>query len=207
MAPVRAMASRYESHSDEELFFLHRDGDPKALAELLERYRRPVMTYLVRTVGDRALAEEAFVDTFLALHQASHAYQAQGAFRSFVFRIARNRAVSALRRTAERIHRLSSSIEAAAEDERRPRLQLVHGGVGPERTASARRRLRAVEDALATLPERHRTALLLYNVEGIPYPEIAQILDVPLGTVKTWIHQARKGLKKQLGDAFSDVGR
>jgi len=207
MASLRAMANRYESHSDEELFFLHRDGDPGAMAELLERYRRPVMTYLVRTVSDRGLAEEVFVDTFLALHQASAAYQAQGAFRSFVFRIARNRAVSALRRTPERIKRLSSSIEAVPDDDRRPRLQLVHGGVGPERSTGARRQLRAVEEALNALPERHRTALLLFNVEGVPYPEIAQILDVPLGTVKTWIHQARKGLKKQLGDAFSDVGR
>jgi RNA polymerase sigma-70 factor (ECF subfamily) len=208
MIGAAAMSMSLQSCTDEELFLQHRDGDPRALAMLLERYRRPLTSFLVRTVHDRALAEEVFVDTFLALHKASDRYEPQGAFRSFVFRIARNRAVSALRRAAERVGRAGLSIDAPiGVDDPRPRLQLVHGGAGPERHTSAKRRLEQVEAALNRLPERHRSALLLYNVEGIPYPEISEILGVPLGTVKTWIHQARKGLRKELGEEFAEVGR
>lgn len=202
------MTLRMQDLSDEELFLAHRDGAPRALAVLLERYRRPVMSFLVRTVQDRGLAEEVFVDTFLALHRASGSYREQDAFRSFVFRIARNRAISALRRASERVGRRGVSIDAPTSDEdARPRLQLVHGGAGPEREVAARRGLDRVEAALASLPERHRTALLLFHVEGMPYPEIAEVLGVPLGTVKTWIFQARQGLKRALGDDAADALR
>lgn len=193
--------------TDEQLLIAHRDGDGGALAELLERYRGPVMSYLVRTVRDRALAEEVFIDTFLALHKAAANYTEQGAFRAWVFRIARNRAVSALRKVHERIMRQSVSLSPQPDDDGRPRLQLLQGGAGPERITAAREQLDRLEEAIAALPENRRTALLLYHVEGLSYPEVAESLDVPLGTVKTWIHQARKGLRASLGERFVEQGR
>jgi RNA polymerase sigma-70 factor, ECF subfamily len=193
--------------TDEQLLIAHRDGDGKALAELLERYRGPVMTYLVRTVRDRALAEEVFLDTFLALHKAAAKYTEQGAFRAWVFRIARNRAVSALRKVHERIMRQSVSLSPDPEEGPRPRLQLIQGGAGPERLTAAREQLDQLDVAIAALPENRRSALLLYHVEGLSYPEVAESLDVPLGTVKTWIHQARKTLRVSLGERFVEQGR
>ena len=196
-----------DARSDEQLLIAHRDGDGGALGELLERYRGPVMTYLVRTVRDRALAEEVFLDTFLALHRAAAKYTEQGAFRAWVFRIARNRAVSALRKVHERIMRQSISLSPDPDDNGRPRLQLLQGGAGPERLAAAREQLDLLEVAIAALPENRRSALLLFHVEGLSYPEVAASMDVPLGTVKTWIHQARKGLRATLGERFVEQGR
>lgn len=193
--------------TDEQLLIAHRDGDRGALGELLERYRGPVMTYLVRTVRDRPLAEEVFLDTFLALHKAAADYTEQGAFRAWVFRIARNRAVSALRKVHERIMRQSVSLSPDPEDGSRPRLQLIQGGAGPERLTAAREQLDQLDVAVAALPENRRSALLLFHVEGLSYPEVAEALDVPLGTVKTWIHQARKSLRVALGERFVEHGR
>ncbi len=191
--------------SDEELLFAHRDGDPTALAELIDRYRGPVMTYLVRTLRDRALAEEVFIDTFVALHKSAADYTPQNAFRAYVFRIARNRAISALRRVHERIMRQSVSLSPEPDDSR-PRFQLIQGGAGPERLTAARQQIDQLEDAIAALPENRRTALLLVHVEGLSYPQAAEAMDVPLGTVKTWIHQARKSLKAVLGERFVERG-
>lgn len=193
--------------TDEQLLIAHRDGDGTALRELLERYRGPVMTYLVRTVRDRALAEEVFVDTFFALHKAASKYNEQGAFRAWVFRIARNRAVSALRKVHERVMRQSVSLSPDPDNDDRPRLQLLQGGAGPERLTAAREQLDRLEEAIAALPENRRSALLLFHVEGLSYPEVAETLQVPLGTVKTWIHQARKGLRASLGERFVEQGR
>lgn len=193
--------------TDEELLIAHRDGDGAALAELIERYRGPVMTYLVRTVRDRPLAEEVFLDTFLALHKAAAGYSEQGAFRAWVFRIARNRAVSALRKVHERIMRQSVSLSPDPEEGLRPRLQLIQGGAGPERLTAAREQLDQLDTAIAALPENRRSALLLFHVEGLSYPEVADALGVPLGTVKTWIHQARKTLRASLGERFVEQGR
>ena len=194
-----------EPRTDEELLFAHRDGDRLALGELLERYRGPVMTYLVRTLRDRALAEEVFIDTFVALHRSCHTYNPQNAFRAYVFRIARNRAISALRRVHERVMRQSVSLSPEPDDSR-PRLQLIQGGAGPERLTAAREQLDRLEAAIDALPENRRSALLLVHVEGLSYPEAASALDVPLGTVKTWIHQARKTLRAELGDRFVERG-
>lgn len=194
-----------DERTDEELLFAHRDGDRFALGELLERYRGPVMTYLVRTLRDRALAEEVFIDTFVALHRSAEKYKPQGAFRAYVFRIARNRAISALRRVHERIMRQSVSLSPEPE-ETRSRFQLIQGGAGPERLTAARQQLDKLEIAVAALPENRRSALLLVHVEGLSYPEAAAALDVPLGTVKTWIHQARKTLRVELGERFVEGG-
>jgi RNA polymerase sigma-70 factor (ECF subfamily) len=207
-APFPARVTREimgDHRTDEDLLFAHRDGDRHALAELIDRYRGPVMTYLVRTLRDRPLAEEVFIDTFLALHRAADTYQPQGAFRAYVFRIARNRAISALRRVHERISRRSLSL-SPEPDEVRPRFQLIQGGAGPEQLTGTRQQLDRLDEAIAALPENRRSALLLVHVEGLSYPEAAEALDVPLGTVKTWIHQARKTLRQELGDRFVEWG-
>ena len=195
-----------DHRSDAELLTAHRLGDATALRELMERYRVPVTTFLVRTVRDRALADEVFVDTFMALHRAAGDYDDQGAFRAWVFRIARNRAISALRRVHERTMRSATRLDEDPEVTGRPRLQLVHGGAGPERSFAAKEQLDRLEGAIGRLPENRRSALLLFHVEGLSYPEVAEVLDVPLGTVKTWIFQARKQLRAELGDQYVEEG-
>lgn len=182
---------------DEQLLVRHREGDATALPQLIERHRRSLMTFLRRTVQNPELAEEVFVDTFYAVHRAADRWTPDASFRTFLFRIGRNRAVSALRKAAEKTSRLGTPIEV----EGRPRLTLVDGGAGPERRASAREQLRRTEAALADLAEPRRTALLLHHVDGLSYPEIAQVMEVPLGTVKTHIFQARRHLKRALADS------
>ena len=181
---------------DEQLLLRHREGDTTALPQLIERHRRGLMTFLRRTVQDPELAEEVFVDTFYAVHKAADRWTPDASFRTFLFRIGRNRAVSALRRAAEKTSRLGTPLHVDG----RPRLTLVDGGADPERRAAARERLRQTDAALADLAEPRRTALLLHHVEGLSYPEIAQVMEIPLGTVKTHIFQARRHLKRTLAD-------
>lgn len=178
--------------TDEQLLRRHVAGDGGALAELIDRHRVPLMTFLRRTVPDEQVAEEVFIDTWLAIHRAAAKWRPEAQFRTFLFQVGRNRAVSALRRKGEAGRRASVLYTSGRH------LRLVPGGADPERAAGARERVRRTEEAVATLSEPRRTALLLHAVEGLSYPEIAEVMSCPLGTVKTHIFQARKALREQL---------
>ncbi len=181
--------------TDEVLVRRHCEGDGLALPALMERHRGSLMTFLRRTVPDEQLAEEVFVDTWLAIHRAAPQWRPEAKFRTFLFRVARNRAVSALRTRGEAGRRKAVLYTSGRH------LRLVPGGADPERSASARQALTRLEIAIAALPEPRRCALLLHHVEGLSYPEIADVMECPLGTVKTHLHQARKTLKELLSAA------
>lgn len=179
--------------TDEALLRRHSTGDSLALSALMERHRGALMNYLRRTTGSPELAEEVFVDTWFAVHKAAASWVPEAKFSTFLFRIGRNRAVSALRGKGEAGRRKSVMYTSGRH------LRLVPGNGDPEHKASARERLGNLEAAIAQLSEPRRTALLLHHIEGLSYPEIADVMGCPLGTVKPHIFQARKELRETLG--------
>jgi RNA polymerase sigma-70 factor, ECF subfamily len=176
-------------------------GHEAAFRELVRRYERPVFSLLYRMVRDRALAEDLAQETFIKVLNAIGSYNPQFKFSSWIFKIANNAAIDHLRKRELETLSLDGSPHATTPDEMRATtLQLGDRGESPLQELEARELGGAIEHAIARLRPEYRSCILLRHVEGHSYEEIARILDLPLGTVKTYIHRARNELRTYLED-------
>jgi RNA polymerase sigma-70 factor (ECF subfamily) len=161
-------------------------GDGQAFGALILRYRKMVLGVAYRICGDAALAEDIAQETFIRVWDKLSTFRPEGNFRAWVCRIAANLTVDALRKHKPTV----SLIEASGgtwDDE-------------PEAAALSSERAVAVRAAIAKLPVHSRAVLVLREYEGFSYQEIADALDVPLGTVKSRLNDARRRLRTELAE-------
>jgi RNA polymerase sigma-70 factor (ECF subfamily) len=174
--------------SDERLAVQARDGSGEAFAELVRRYERPVWSLIARMVRDRGQAEDLAQDAFLRAWRKLHTYDPARPFRSWMFKIAHNLTLDALRKA-----QLDTvPLETPGDESIDPLARLQDEAADPDHHAHQRRAVQELERAVAELRPEHRAAMLLRFREGLSYEEIAEILELPLGTVKTHLHRARK---------------
>lgn len=185
--------------SDDALMRLFQDGDEPAFHVLFERYRALTYNYARMLLRDDGRAEDVLQETFLAVARTAKRYEPRGHFRTWLFRIVRNRCLNRLE--SERLRR------TVAQD---PALTLRGAGEtasltpSPAERAQAAERLALVQDALRKLPERQREAVVLYAFDSMTYQEIGDILEVPINTVKTIIHRGRAALARAVEQAERD---
>jgi RNA polymerase sigma-70 factor (ECF subfamily) len=185
--------------SDQEIVALARDGREAAYRELIHRYERPVFSLIYRMVRDRELAEDLAQDTFVKVLNALESYRAEYKFSSWIFKIANNVAIDQLRRRELDTLSLDGAPDARTADEvEATALQAVHRGETPLAELESRELGSIIEQAIGRLRPEYRACILLRHVEGRSYEEIAEALDLPLGTVKTYIHRARHELREYL---------
>ena len=175
---------------DARLIDLVLSGDSAAYSVLVRRYQDRLFTALVHIASSRDeaedVAQEAFIQAFLKLAS----FERQSSFYTWLYRIAFNTAISRKRRK-----RVESSIEQAKDavgDEPADR------GERPDGRLLREERAELIQRALGELSEEHRAILVLREMEGCDYEEIAKILDLPVGTVRSRLHRARLQLKEQL---------
>jgi RNA polymerase sigma-70 factor (ECF subfamily) len=173
-------------------------GNEAAFRELLRRYERPVFSLLYRMVRDRALAEDLAQETFVKVFNGMASYRREFKFSSWIFKIASNAAIDHLRRRELDTLSLDGSPDTPLPTRSRS-LQLSDRGESPLAELEARELGTTIEQAIARLRPEYRACILLRHVEGYPYDRIAEMLDLPLGTVKTYIHRARNELRDSLG--------
>jgi RNA polymerase sigma-70 factor (ECF subfamily) len=178
---------------DRELVLRWRSGDRSAFEALIRRHERRVYRLLLRMLGSKEEAEDAAQETFLNLHRHGHRFRGDALFSTFVYRVAANAALNR-RRTLGR----SRAREAGLQRLQESGAELPSAPVDPERAAVAAEQRAGVQAALLELVPRLRLPLVLYDLEGLPYPEIAKLLDLPEGTVKSRIHRARERLREIL---------
>jgi RNA polymerase sigma-70 factor (ECF subfamily) len=189
----------YKKLTDQEVVALAREGREVAYRELIGRYERPVFSLIYRLVRDREKAEDLAQETFIKVLNALDRYDPSFKFSSWIFKIAHNTALDLLRKKEPDTLSLDGSPHAeTASDIEASTLTAVSTDESPEDFASSREVGAQIEHAIARLRPEYRTAILLCHVEGRPYEEIADIMEVPLGTVKTYIHRARIELKAYL---------
>lgn len=185
--------------TDHELVTFARSGSEKAYRELLDRYQRPVFSLVYRMVRDRELSEDLAQETFVKVFNHLDSYNPKYKFSSWIFKIASNLAIDHLRRKELDTVSLDGSRHARTADEAESsRITVASTDENPEELLEARELGEEIEAAIGELRVEYRTAILLRHVEGRPYEEIAEIMDVPLGTVKTYIHRARGELREML---------
>jgi len=194
-----ADATDLASLTDQEIVALAREGREAAYRELIRRYERPVFSLVLRMVRNRQLAEDLAQETFIKALNAIASYRPEFKFSSWIFKIANNAAIDHLRRKDLETLSLDGSPNATTADEIEATvLQVGDRGATPLAALESRELGTAIEQAIGRLRPEYRSCILLRHVEGLAYEEIAQLLDLPLGTVKTYIHRARHELRDSL---------
>lgn len=164
--------------------------EPSALERLYDRYARPVYSLVLRITRQAPAAEEIVQDVFLQLWNNAHRYQAaRGRLGPWLFTLARNRALDYLRLKSERQRRREDSMEIEPAG---------FAGGDFESSVDLQRRAERVRAMMAALPAPQRQAIELAFFEGLTHSEIAQSLDEPLGTVKSWIRNGLLRLRESL---------
>lgn len=185
--------------SDQQVVLIARGGREAAYRELIRRYERPVFALLFRMVRDRELAEDLSQETFVKALNAIDSYRPEFKFSSWIFKIANNAAIDHLRRRELDTLSLDGSPHAETpEAMQATALQIGMRQESPLEAVEARELGSAIEAAIGRLRPEYRSCILLRHVEGRAYEEIAEILSLPLGTVKTYIHRARNELRLAL---------
>ncbi|HEX7998497.1 MAG TPA: sigma-70 family RNA polymerase sigma factor [Pyrinomonadaceae bacterium] len=187
-----------EPPTDHALLEATRTGNEEAFAELVARYRNQITSYIYRMTNDYDGAVDLAQETFVRVYQAAERYHSSYAFSTYIYRIATNLAISELRKRKRRklisLTGFFGATEGAEEREFNP------PDVRPLQDAElvdAERR-NAVARAITTLPEKYRAPLVLRDVEGKSYEEIARILETSEGTIKSRISRARGFLRDKL---------
>lgn len=185
--------------SDQEVVALARSGAETAYRELVRRYERPIFSLVYRMVRDRELAEDLSQETFIKALNALDSYRPEYKFSSWIFKIANNAAIDQLRRRELDTLSLEGSPHAVTpEAVEATALQIGARGESALDAVASIELGGEIEKAISQLRPEYRSCILLRHVEGYAYEEIAQILDLPLGTVKTYIHRARHELRRAL---------
>ncbi len=189
----------YKKLTDQEIVVLARQGREVAYRELIGRYQRPVFSLIYRLVRDREKAEDLAQETFIKVLNALDRYDPSYKFSSWIFKIAHNTSLDHLRKKEPQTLSLEGSPHAeTAADAESTAIQALSTEETPEDYAASRELGATLEKAIGKLRPEYRTAIVMCHVEGRPYEEIAEIMGVPLGTIKTYIHRARNELKKEL---------
>ena len=165
----------------------------------MRRYERPLFSLIYRMVRDRALAEDLAQETFIKVLNGIKSYRPEFKFSSWIFKIANNVAIDHLRRKSLETLSLDGAPSAETPEQiSATALQLGAKDESPLQEVEARELGSAIEAAIGRLRPEYRACILLRHVEGYAYEEIAETLDLPLGTVKTYIHRARNELRVYL---------
>jgi len=183
--------------SDTELLRRHLAGDAEAFGALVRRYRRELFTFLARFVGDATLAEDIFQETFLQLHLSGAMFDPKRRLKPWLFTIAANKARDAMR---SRRRKQAAPLDAAVggEDDHTSYIDLMPSDIPAPDEKSLNLELRqSVQRIVNEMPDNLRIVLVMSYFHELPYKEIAEILEVPLGTVKSRLHAAVKHFAKQ----------
>jgi RNA polymerase sigma-70 factor (ECF subfamily) len=184
---------------DADLVSLAQEGREAAFRELIRRYERPVFSLIYRMVRDREGAEDLAQDTFIKVLNHIDRYRPEFKFSSWLFKIANNLAIDALRKRQIDTISIDGSPHAGTADEiEATSIQIAAQQESALDELEARELGSSIERAIAGLRPEYRACILLRHVEGRSYEEIAATLDLPLGTVKTYIHRARHQLREAL---------
>jgi RNA polymerase sigma-70 factor (ECF subfamily) len=179
-----------EEPTDEQLLAEYRAGDKNKFAVLVMRYQRELYHFLVRFLGDRAAAEDVFQETFLQVHQSAEQFDPMRRFRPWLFTIAANKARDLIRSHARRpTSPLQASI--SGEDDSGEFIDLMQAASAmPDESMEKEELQQQVQRTVMGMPEHLREILLLSYFHQFPYKQIGDILDIPLGTVKSRLHAA-----------------
>jgi RNA polymerase sigma-70 factor (ECF subfamily) len=178
-------------------------GDESALADLHKRWSRPLFSFLLKMCNDATLAEDLVQEVFLRIWRAAPRYQPTAKFSTFLFHVARNHWLNEREKKLHRLRTLSLDVsphgddgppmDAADRNARSPADKVLDKELGAR-----------IDGAVSRLPDKLRETWALAATQGLPYPEVAEILAIPVGTVKSRMFQAVRLLREDLAPYAAD---
>lgn len=188
----RQLKAKSDPVTDEQLLLEYRQtGDRELYAQLVYRYERELFSYLRRYLGNAEMAEDVFQAAFLAVHLKCDSFEEGRRFRPWLYTIATNAAIDARRRNKRhRTVSLDTPREQDNEDVGRLVNLLESGDPDPANATESAERSRLVRETLNQLPESMTAVIHLVYYQGLKYREAAEILDIPVGTVKSRLNSA-----------------
>ncbi len=184
---------------DADVVVLAQQGREPAFRELIRRYERPVFSLIYRMVRDSTVSEDLAQDTFIKVLNHLDKYRPEFKFSSWLFKIANNVAIDHLRkRQLDTVSMDGSPHAMTAAEADASSFELADQAESPLDELASRELGTIIEQAIGSLRPEYRNCIMLRHVEGRSYEEIAATLDLPLGTVKTYIHRARQQLREAL---------
>ncbi len=184
--------------TDLELVERVQSGDIDAYEGLVRRYQHRVYSHVCRMIGQQDEAADLTQEVFVKVYTSLNRFRGQASFQTWLYRVTANLCVDRHRRT-QRAPQVSRSLDAAVEtDDGQVEVDLPDWDENPERVALTGELQRQVREAVVQLSDKLRAVLVMHDLEGLGYEEIAAALDIPLGTVKSRLFNARAALRDLL---------
>lgn len=190
------------AESDADLMLRFRDGDEDAFLRLVQRFQRPLVNFFYRLTWDRFTAEDYSQEVFARLVRHRSSYRPTAKFSTYLFRIAKNYWIDQYRAKAAAPKVTSLQVPVGDGDGRAIELgDTVEGsGSRPEEMFGLKEIRERVKEAVSRLPEDQRLVFVLSENQGLKYADIAEVLEIPVGTVKSRMHAAVRRLREMLKD-------
>lgn len=190
----------YLNPSERRLLLALRQGDERAFSLLVRSYQDRVYSLSLRMLGNREEAEDLTQEVFVALYQHLDDFRGEAQLSTWIYRVTRNRCLNRLKYLGRRSSRRSTPLEEVGPG-RLAEAAATRALPGPDQHLEGVELQEVLERTLLQLPEEQRLMVLLRDVEGLAYERIAEICDLPVGTVKSRLHRARAALAKAVAAA------
>lgn len=186
------------ANADSALILRCKADDAAAFNEIVGRYKNKVYNYVSRMVGPGADAEDLTQDTFVRAYMSIKSFQSRASLNTWLFRIATNLCIDHNRKYSRIKHATTSLYRDDVDNEADLEREIPDDRYDPAGILLNEELGEQVDRAIRSLPEKLRTVVLLHDVEGLAYEEIAEVVDCPLGTVKSRLFNARSSLRQRL---------
>lgn len=194
---------RAEAKVDRGLVEKAQLGDREAFRQLVERHQRRAFAIAISTVRDENDAREIVQEAFLRVHKSLHKFQGSSSFFTWLYRIVTNLAIDHVRRPANREAELFDDAQIGDEAEVFPFISRIDGA-DPADVVRRQEIAARIQRALDDLPPYHRSVIIMREVEGMSYQEMAEAMDVSKGTIMSRLFHARQKLQRALADCYRE---
>ncbi len=178
--------------ADSELVARAVVGREESFEELVRRYQRPIAAYVYRMVGDYDAALDLTQEVFIKVYGSLARYRSEFKFSTWIYKIAHNAAIDHLRRSTTRDQSLTTEVDGATFE-----LPIKSQKPTPEQESERRERRAEIEAVVSQLPHAYKELILLRHSHDLSYDEIAEVTNLPLGTVKNRLFRAREMMREQ----------
>jgi RNA polymerase sigma-70 factor (ECF subfamily) len=192
-----AAGAGQDSQSDADIMLRVREGDQSAFEYLVQKYRRPMVSFMYRMARNSAVAEDLAQEVFLRVYRSRETYEASAKFSTWLYRIATNLAVNHARDTRHERPEVQVSLDEP-DDDTGTTLELPDASLNAEQQMVRRERLLAIRRKVEALPEQQRLAVIMHKYQQMDYKQIADVLKKSESATKSLLFRAYETLREQL---------
>jgi RNA polymerase sigma-70 factor (ECF subfamily) len=205
MAYTKEIERTEEFNSDAYLVSRALEGDLPAFEKLVARYQNKLIGYSARMLGDQDEAEDVAQEVFIKAYRSLESFRGDSQVSTWIYRIATNLCIDRIRARKRRPQQAYSLDEPMDKDEDKGGREIADLSAEPTREVERDELRRRVREVMNEMPEKMRTILIMCDMQGMAYDEIAKVLDCPIGTVKSRLFHARADLGRRLRPYISGV--